>query len=316
LAVAAGLSMTLAACGGGDKKATDTTAPAGASGSTTVVAGSGSGSSTTAPAGAAKGIVTGGKAFVGAFSYTLKSATLAAQDTDPEKQVLSVLFDYENLSKTTVGVNLADYAVKLDGDQNQAAQELKPDPSGDVAPGTKGTLTVKFVVGKSFDPSKVSIVLGDPNSIEAPIVPLGAAGKKESKEAAAKPITASVTGAKNGLTITIDKGALQYTDPFQNQQADRGTVHLALHATIKGGPDDASLANYETKLKEPDGSVVEARALVVDDKSESGVDLSAGQTREVTLVFVVKNKDKVNGAYELSVPTDDGGTAKGAFTVS
>jgi hypothetical protein len=147
------------------------------------------------------------------------------------------------------------------------------------------------------------------------VVPLGAQGKKDSKEAVAKPIATTLAAAREGMTLAVDKGTLQSASPVDNQQADKGTLFLALHATLSGATADTSLADYDTKLKEPDGSVVEARNFIVDDKTQSSVDLSAGQTRDVTIFFVVKNKEKVNGSYELSIPKDDA-AVKGTFTIS
>ena len=322
--VACGLAATLGACGAKKAANSGTSVNATKSTSTTAAGSSGgpgsssSGGSSTTVTGTAAGIQTGAVGYFGSFKYTLKSGTLTPSTSDPaNKQALAIVFNYENLSKLTVSVDLAYYQIKLDGDQGQQAGDVKADPSGDVAPGTKGTLTVSFEVGKTFDASKVAVVLGDPNNSEPPLFPLGPGAKKDAKEAKDQTVSATVSNAKSGITLTVSKATLQFAAPHENTQAATGTEYLVLAATFKGGTADDSIGYYDAKVKEPDGSVVAATTFIENDKPGGTVDVSSGQSKDAQIVFVIKNKSKVTGSYELQLPNQAGdGVVTGTFTLS
>ena len=259
----------------------------------------------------------GGVGYYGAFKYTLERGSLSPADGEPDKQVFEVVLAYENLSNKTVAADIPESGVKLDGDQSQQATGVSADPSGDVAPGTKGIYTAKFDVGSSFEPSKVAIVLGDPNSVEAPFIPLGSAAKRETRQARDERVDATLAGINGGATLTLDKATLQYTYPDRNSQAAVGTVFVALHGVFKGATEDAVFYDYEFKLREPDGSVVPGTASFENGKRSGSIDLATGQTKDATILFVVNNNKKVVGAYEVQLPNKGGkGTVNASLMLS
>lgn len=308
------LAAGIAACGGKAKDASTSTTSGGAAGDATTTVAGGGGS--TAVSGSATG-TPGAVGYFAAFKYTVKSVSVAPNGNDSSKKVLTVVLDYENVGKSNVSPKGSFSDFKLDGDQFQAAENAKASPEGEVAPGTKGTVTVTFDVGASFDASKVSLVIGDPNNREAAILPLGSSGKKATQERKETTISASLSGLAKGASFTATKATLTPAFPERNDQAEKGKTFLFVSGTLTGGSEETSVNYPETKIKQPDGSIKEAEGFIDGDQVENNVTVSAGQKKDIVIVFVVEQKTKAAGTYELQLASDSSDQpVKATFSIS
>ena len=320
LAIVAALTLgtSLAACskskGGATSAGTTTTAAATTNTSTT---GGGAGGSSTTVAGNSANIETGGVGFFANFKYTLTAGSLAPNADDATQQDLSLTFNWLNTSAVTSAQPLHEFDIRLKTSEVAKADTSKVNPDGTVSPGASGTLIATWKLKAAFHPNATTVILGDPDQVDAAVIVLSAGAKGITKEPKDESVTFKVTGARSGASFAVTGAQILSADPTGSAQADKGTAYLMLSVNETAGSDTQGLSSFDVTVLEPDGSAVAASTwLDASGKGVGNLGLSAGQTKPGKLLFAIKDNTKVPGTYTLQLVSDSGTPVSGTFKLT